>query len=269
MSPSGTGGREKLHLIADGRGPETKMSVQVAHNEMVAVLEEDPDLAQGLPPAARESARAVALAPLLALEPGSQRGRFSEPPPRAHLGYLVLDGLIMVHVWFGSISSTEFLGPSDVLRPWPTSTRVQVAEASWETLTPTRLAVLDRDFATRVRAWPELTAALFDRYTERVASQLMQSALRKSRRVEDRIWVALWHFASRWGRVSGEGHVVDLPKVTGETLANIVGARRQSVSTALSALTEQGAIRRRPDGSWVITKKPPQLGLLTVPQLVR
>ncbi len=237
---------------------------------MVSVLGEDPDLARTLTPAARELARSAALAPLLKLEPGVRDFRMEEPPPRAHLGYLVLEGLIALHIRFGSIWSTEFLGPSDLLRPWALSTGVEVADVQWEVLTRTRLAVLDRDFATRIRAWPELAAALLDRYTERLASQLFQSALRKTRRVEDRIWVALWHFASRWGRVCPEGHLVELPRVTGEALANVVGARRQSVSTALNALVDRGAIERRPDGCWLITEKPPQLWLEaeSKPQLV-
>jgi CRP/FNR family cyclic AMP-dependent transcriptional regulator len=236
------------------------MSAQPDDIEVVSVLEEDPELGRALPPPAREEALIAALARVLTLDPAVHALRVAEPPPRAHLGYLVLDGLITVHVRFGSIWSTEFLGPSDVLRPWALSTRIEVTEARWETLTPTRLAALDRDFAHRVHPWPELTAALFDRYTERLASQLLQSALRKARRVEDRIWVALWHFAARWGRVSPEGRVVELPKVTGEVMANIVGARRQSVSTALSTLSDRGAIQRRLDGSWLIREKPPQLG---------
>ena len=237
------------------------MSAQPADIEVVSVLEEDPELGRALPPAARESALTAALARVLSLDPAVRPLLTAEPPPRAHLGYLVLDGLVTVHVRFGAIWSTEFLGPSDVLRPWAMSARVEVAEAWWETLTPTRLAVLDRDFAHRVHAWPEFTAALFDRYTERLASQLLQSALRKARRVEDRIWVALWHFAARWGRVCPDGRLVELPKVTGEVLANIVGARRQSVSTALSTLSNRGAIQRRLDGGWLIREKPPQLAL--------
>jgi CRP/FNR family transcriptional regulator, cyclic AMP receptor protein len=237
------------------------MSAPPGHMEMVSVFGEDPDLARGLPHGTHESARSAALAPLVTWEPGVQATGIGEPPTQPHLGYLVLDGLITVHLRFGSIWSTELLGPSDVFLPWAMSTRVEVAEARWEALAPTRLAELDGGFATRVRPWPELTAALLDRYAERLASQLLQSALRKARRVEDRIWVALWHFATRWGRVCADGRRVELPKVTGEVLANIVGARRQSVSTALTLLTDRGAIHREPDGGWLILQEPPHLGL--------
>lgn len=226
---------------------------------MVHLLEEVPDLGRHLPAAARYQATAEAVAPVLSLAAGARSVVKDEPPPGGHLGLLVLDGLIALHVTFGQIGATEFLGPCDVLRPWAMSETVETADARWETLTPARLAVLDRDFATRVRPWPELAAALLDRYTERIASQLLYAALRQTKRVEDRVLVALWHFASRWGQVTAEGRVVRLPHITGEVLAKIVGARRQSVSTALGRLVSRGAIQRRPDGSWLIREMPPQL----------
>lgn len=246
----------RLMLDAAGSGLVGDQARQI---EMVHVLEHDPALGGHLPASAMYQANSAALAPVLSLAPGVRSFLSDEPAPRGHLGMLVLDGLIVLHVSFGQIGATEFLGPCDVLRPWAMSETVQVADARWETLTPTRLAVLDREFATRVRPWPELAAALLDRYTERLASQLLYAALRQTKRVEDRVLVALWHFAARWGQVSAEGRIVLLPHITGEVLANIVGARRQSVSTALGALVSRGAIQRRPDGSWLIRNKPPQL----------
>lgn len=227
--------------------------------EMVPVLELDPELGRHLSgePFARASCAAVA--PLVSLGDGASAFVSEEPPPSGHLGMLVLDGLIAMHVSFGQIGSTEFVGPGDVLRPWAMCDAVDMFQARWEALVPTRLAVLDRGFAVRVRPWPELTAALLDRYTERLASQLLQSALRRVRRVEDRVLLVLWHFAARWGHAGPEGRIVRLPRITGEVLAQIVGARRQSVSTALAALVRDGAVDRRPDGSWLIRDKPCQL----------
>ncbi|MEO8967321.1 MAG: helix-turn-helix domain-containing protein [Solirubrobacteraceae bacterium] len=235
------------------------MGDEATQIEMVHVLEQDPALGRHLPPGARYQANSAAVAPVLSLARGVRSFVSDEPPPRGHLGLLILDGLIALHVTFGQIGATEFLGPCDVLRPWAMSETVDVAEACWETLTPVRLAVLDREFATRVRPWPEMAAALFDRYTERLASQLLYFALRQAKRVDDRVLVTLWHFAVRWGQVSAEGRIVPLPNITGESLGNIVGARRQSVSTALGALVNRGAIQRRSDGSWLIRTKPPQL----------
>lgn len=235
------------------------MSDQPRPGELIHVLEQDPGLARHLPSGARHPANAAAVALTVSLSPGIRSSFAEEPPPRGHLGLLLLDGLITLHVSFGQLTATEFLGPRDVLRPWAMSETVEMTEARWETLTPTRLAVLDGEFATRVRPWPELAAAVLDRYTERLASQLLCAALRQTKRVEDRVLVALWHFARRWGDASPDGLVVRLPNITGQELANIVGARRQSVSTALGALSARGAVRRRPDGGWLILSKPPEL----------
>lgn len=182
-----------------------------------------------------------------------------ERTTRGHFGLLMLDGLVARHVLFGQIGSTEFLGPGDILRPWVTPDQdLQALEVRWEVLSPARIAVLDRDFAYRVRPWPEIASALLDRGAERANSQVLQSALRQAKRVEDRVLLALWHFAGRWGQIGAEGRIVRLPHMTGAILANIVGARRQSVSTALGVLTARGAIERRADGGWLLPRPPTQ-----------
>jgi CRP-like cAMP-binding protein len=229
---------------------------------MVRVLDQYPALGRDLPPGARYPASSAAIAPVLSLAAGARVVFRDEPAPRGHLGLLVLDGLIALHVSFGEIGAIEFLGPCDLLRPWAMTQTLAMADSHWEALCPARLAVLDRDFATRVRPWPELAAALFDRYTDRIASQLLYAATRQVRRVEDRVHVALWHFALRWGQVSADGRIVQLPHITGELLANVVGARRQSVSTALGVLISREAVKRCPDGSWLIRERPPQLEAL-------
>lgn len=162
---------------------------------------------------------------------------------------------------FGELGSTEFLGPEDVIRPWR-SPRISThsVEIRWEVLAPLTAAVLDRDFATRIRPWPELTAKLLDRGSERVDTHMLHSALRQAVRVEDRVLLAMWHFAKRWGTETADGWTLKLPRLTGEVLANIVGARRQSVSTALGALADRRALRRTADGIWEITQRPSQLG---------
>jgi CRP/FNR family transcriptional regulator, cyclic AMP receptor protein len=126
-------------------------------------------------------------------------------------------------------------------------------------LAAARLAALDADFANRVRAWPELAAGLLDRAAQRHDAQLLQAALHQAKHVEDRVLLALWHFAGRWGHVGPEGRIVHLPNITGEILARFVGARRQSVSTALGQLADRGQLKRRGDGAIVLPHQPPQL----------
>lgn len=234
---------------------------------MVSVLTEDPGLARHLSARALAQASAEALAPLVRLQVGRQRFLVDEPLTHGHLGLLVLEGLIARHVAFGQIGATELLGPGDILRPWVNHRdHAEAVNGRWEVLARTRLAALDRDFANRVRPWPEIAAALLDRAIDRTDSQLLQSALRQTRRVDDRLLLALWHFAGRWGEVQDEHRTVSLPRITGEMLARIVGARRQSVSTALGALTDRGALTRRPDGTLIVHARPPQLDGIQTPQ---
>jgi CRP-like cAMP-binding protein len=233
-----------------------------AHEElaMVRVLERDPELGRDLSPRALKLASAAAVAPLLRRDQGATSFLIDEPETHAHLGLLMLDGMIVRHVSFGQLGASEFLGPGDLLRPWGhRGTRREIAEVSWEALVPTRLAALDQEFAHRVSDWPEITAALLDRAADRSDSQALQAALHQAKRVEDRVLLALWHFAGRWGQTGPEGRTVALEHITGELLARFVGSRRQSVSTALGQLTDCGAIRRRADGALTLPDEPPQL----------
>src|SRR5918998_361959 len=57
-------------------------------------------------------------------------------------------------------------------------------------------------------------------------------AISHHQRVDDRLMLTLWHLAERWGRVRREGIVVPLP-LSHQRLADLVGAQRQSVTTAM------------------------------------
>jgi hypothetical protein len=56
--------------------------------------------------------------------------------------------------------------------------------------------------------------------------------------------------------VSGDGVLVPLA-LTHRILGQLVGARRPTVSTALSELAEREELVRRPDGSWLLRGDPP------------
>src|SRR5260370_40544729 len=108
---------------------------------MVRVLEQDPELGSQLSGRALEEASAAAIAPVATLQPGAATFPRNETVNRGHLGLLVLDGLIARHATFGSIGSTEFLGPRDPMRPWarPRDPGNPI-ELRWEVLVATRLA---------------------------------------------------------------------------------------------------------------------------------
>jgi hypothetical protein len=64
-----------------------------------------------------------------------------------------------------------------------------------------------------------------------------------------------WHLSERWGRVVREGISMPLP-LPHRVIAQLVGARRPTVSTALGHLAERGELIRRPDGGWLLTGEP-------------
>ena len=54
-----------------------------------------------------------------------------------------------------------------------------------------------------------------------------------------------------------DGIVVPLP-LGHQRLADLVGAQRQSVTTAMGGLTRAGSLSRRDDGDWVLHGEPPE-----------
>jgi len=220
---------------------------------MTSVLEADPGLGEGLGPAALTEARREALAPLKRLDPGPWQW---QGEPRGSLGLLVLDGLLVRNEAVGDFEYPEFLGAGDLLRPWSGEQHATLPrDASWEVLIPTRLAVLDRDFALRARPWPEISAALLDRVVMRSRALTLNLAIHRAVRIEERVELILWHLADRWGHVSAEGTVLPIP-LTHEALGKLVGARRSPVTVALGRLSRRGVLCRGPGGSWILRGRP-------------
>jgi CRP/FNR family cyclic AMP-dependent transcriptional regulator len=222
----------------------------------VSLVEEDADLLRSVDPSLAERIRDAARAPVLTIEPGPVNSMTVREAPA--YGYFVLDGLLSRGVAIQTRRSAELLGPGDVLRP-RTSEDLDLSvthSVSWEVLEPTRIAVLDRDFAAAVADWPELTSALMDRIMRRTHALAFHLAVTHLKRVETRLLVILWYYADRWGRVTREGVVLPV-RMTHSLLARIVGARRPSVSTALGKLQSRGLVERTDNGHWLLLGEPP------------
>ena len=65
----------------------------------------------------------------------------------------------------------------------------------------------------------------------------------------------MWHLAGRWGRVRTDGVFLPL-KLTHALLADLVAARRPTVTSALSDLSRRGVLRQADDG-WLLLGDPP------------
>jgi hypothetical protein len=220
------------------------------------LLEADPDLARNLPPEALKELRPTLVADVLELPAGEWRPAHTEPQ-RGHLGYLLLDGLILRRTAINGSRSGELISRGDLMRPW-IEDPISFSDVEWRVMEPTRLAVLDRRIGTRLCSRPELSAALLDRLTLRTRSLAIHATTENIRGLEDRLLVLFWHLAERWGHRE-QGVVVVPIRLTHETLSLLVGARRPSVTTALGALAKRGELERRQDGEWVLHGLPPAM----------
>jgi CRP/FNR family transcriptional regulator, cyclic AMP receptor protein len=232
--------------------------VTSAGQQLISIVEADPDLGDLLDEGELERARHEALTRVQRLSPGHWDASAALEPAAHHRGFLIIDGLLSRTVDVLGRRCVELVGNGDVMRPWQwddEGSHVR-AEVGWTILEPSRLAVLDHQLVLRLVPWPELGLELFNRGTRRAHHLAVALAIAHHQRVDDRLMLTLWHLAERWGRVHSDGIVVPLP-LGHQRLADLIGARRQSVTTAMGGLTRSGAISRRDNGHWLLHGKPP------------
>jgi CRP/FNR family transcriptional regulator, cyclic AMP receptor protein len=230
-----------------------------AAQSTIAIVDADPDLGELLEAAELERARREALARVQRLSPGEWDAAAALEHDRHHRGFLIVSGLLSRTVEVLGRRCVELLGHGDVMRPWQwddEGSHVR-AEVGWIVLEPTRLAVLDHGLVRRMVPWPQLGVELFNRGTRRAHHLAVALAIAHHNRVDDRLLLTLWHLAERWGKVHTDGVVVPLP-LSHQRLADLVGAHRQSVTTAMGDLTRSGALSRRDSGEWVLHGAPPE-----------
>jgi hypothetical protein len=222
------------------------------------VLEEDAELAEGLPEDLRERAARECICRCVTIRTGHWAGT----PRSEHgegIGLLVLQGLLVRRVGADARFGAELLGGGDLLRPWQAEEEVQKSTSSlavgWHVLEPTRVAILDEAFARRLGRYPQLMGRLVGRALRRSRDLALNMAIVHQARVDVRVHMLLWHLAARWGRVSREGIVLSL-HLTHEVLADLVAARRPTVTSALSTLSKKGLITSIERG-WLLCGEPP------------
>jgi CRP/FNR family transcriptional regulator, cyclic AMP receptor protein len=225
----------------------------------INLLQVDPDFGEGLNPQERASAERVLSVPVRALAPGRWDPHEEFDDVRPVVGVMVIDGMITRDVVFAGRTTTELLGSGDLLRPWDDDIQFEPLPFAvvWQVHSPTRIAILDTRVAMAAGRWPAIATALGGRHIRRARGLAFQRAIAQLPRVDDRLIVVLWALAERWGRVGPDGVrlPIDLPH---RTLATLVGARRPSVTTALTGLARAGLVERVRDG-WLLHGDPAEL----------
>lgn len=218
------------------------------------LLECDPRLAEGL--SAEERAVATASLPVqvATLKKGDWDPRAGSPEPE-QLGYLVCSGLLVRRVEVDRGRSIELLGRGDLLRPWQEDAS-SFCRASWEVLEPTTVVVLGPPVARALAGWPAISSNLVARGFNRSRASVAAAAISSIVGLEERLLILLWHLAERWGEPTGQGVRISIG-LPHRLLAELVGARRPSVTTALASLQEQGRLLSAANGRWVLRGGPP------------
>jgi CRP/FNR family transcriptional regulator, cyclic AMP receptor protein len=232
------------------------VSVDPGTSKLCRVLEVDPELAESVPAARRTEAIERCTAREIWLPVGSWTGR----PPIGFgdgIGLLVLHGLLIRRVGIEGRFGAELLGETDLLRPWQDlhGSPTLPLTTGWSVVDPARVAVLDEGFLQHLARYPELARCLIARTVERARHLAVNMAIVHQARVDIRLHMLLWHLAGRWGRVRGDGTILPL-RLTHTVLADLVAARRPTVTSALSDLARRGLVRTSGE-MWVLSGEPP------------
>lgn len=217
----------------------------------VRVLEADEELGATLTKAERARAHDQAVGALYRIEKGVWT-----PPANRLLAILVLDGPILLERSVAGASAGELLGDGDiVLSANGDSAGFLKIDTAWLALAQCHVICLGERFAGAVREWPQLGLAVMRRAEARSQRLATMNAICRFVRVETRVLLALWWLSERWGRVTPDGVLLRV-SLTHHMLAELVGARRPTVTTAISQLQRTGQLARRDDG-WLLPGTPP------------
>lgn len=206
------------------------------------LLDLDDDLAEEFDLRMRIAARQGTTVRVLEGDPGPCDLSGAFEAASGGFGLLVLDGLISLETRIEDRTAAELIGAGDLIQaPAHRIDEMLERQDTWRSLWPIRLALLDRDFAERVRSWPQLARALLRRAGRRTVEVDAIRAIAGHPRLEVRLDLLFWHLAARWGKVEPGGIRLMLP-LTHKLLGQLVAAERPSISHALARLGSAGLV---------------------------
>jgi CRP/FNR family cyclic AMP-dependent transcriptional regulator len=215
------------------------------------LLDLDSDLAEALGVEAAARARDRVGVATVRLGDGLWRPETLARDVRQAFGLIVCDGLIVRELDLAGTLTADLVGPGDIVALGESSEALLRTGEHWHVSGNATVAILDDRVLPALHAWPTLSSRLIARAARQAARAAEQRAISQLPRVELRIRAMLWHLAERWGRMGPGGVVLPL-ELTHGALGHLVGARRPTVTLALSDLAREGAVVRRQDGAWML-----------------
>lgn len=216
----------------------------------IRLLEADPDLGRSLSPDERAEARNVVKVTTRDIAPGAWDVATELRSPDHAFGAIILDGLVLHELDIEGRSSLQLLGPGDVLAA-AAHTGAPKEHGHWTVAAGAQIAILDGYVLVAMHRWPQIGEGLFTRATDQLARLARQLAILQLPNVEQRLLAMFGLMAERWGRVTPAGVTIPI-KLTHDLLGRLVGARRPTVTLAISELARDGRLVRQADRTWLL-----------------
>jgi CRP/FNR family cyclic AMP-dependent transcriptional regulator len=225
---------------------------------MITLGEILPDALARIPTEDLELAQRLLLMPVHRARDEDLIGIFRSSSEHA-FDFVVTEGVVLKETTLCGRAAYEILGPGDVLAPPLTTMQQADSRATSRYLAhgPACIAVLDERFRQAARKWPVLSDALHACVGRQTHRASMHLAMMHLPHVEDRILALFADLAERFGHVTTDGIDLDL-RLTHNTIGQLVGSRRPTVSLALTALAEERLVERVSEARWRVS--PPVLG---------
>jgi CRP/FNR family transcriptional regulator, cyclic AMP receptor protein len=164
---------------------------------------------------------------------------------------LLLHGSLVHETRAATGRMIAFLSHGDVLMPFGPDPHRLPAQTKLTATEDVLVAALDQRFMRAAAVWPQLMIVIQRRLAAQQHRLAVHGAICQLPRVEQRLIALMWHLADRFGKVTRDGIVITHP-LNHQTLADLVGARRPTVSLALKALRERDQLLRHADRTWLL-----------------
>lgn len=169
--------------------------------------------------------------------------------------FLIVDGVVLKETTLARRSALELLGRGDLLAPPLTAARQLESRAVSRYLAhgPVSLAAIENHMRQAATRWPGIADYLHDRLARQTHHASMHLAMLHLPRVEDRLIAVFSDLAERFGHMTPDGILIDLP-LTHEIIGGLVGSRRPTVTLALQQLASKGSIARLDGDRWKLDR---------------
>jgi CRP/FNR family transcriptional regulator, cyclic AMP receptor protein len=166
---------------------------------------------------------------------------------------ILVAGLVARTTAFEGGSAAELLGPGALLA-LPGRQDGPRYRMRFEALETSRVASVGPALLADLAGRAEVVQALLAGHGRLDAERAALQAIARLTGVDRRLVALFRLLAARRGRRTPEGVAVPVV-IPHRLLADLVGARRPTVTTALRSLRESGELRRLPDGTWLLRER--------------